>query len=292
MKKTFKLIITLMALTLVVGSLLTSVSAANAGDVFTLEGIGTDALQHWSFYYTTAAADVADPTDSMIALTKVSRQGSQIGNGTWPFNVDFKTKAYDDPAWELGVPGVPIAPNKNIMDETYALVFFTTDAKYLFVYPMNKTVNETETYYRPIVAFTAPESGKYTISFDGSVSWSPDEMTMDAYVNGNKVAGSSYVFSATQSEGQIGVEGSTKAYSLEVTLKKNEQLCLVFEYSVSENRGTLENLKATLTEIVDDSAVTPPVTPSNPVTADATLGLSVLCAAAVAVAAVIIKKRR
>ena len=213
---------------------------------YTLAGIGTDSLKHWSFHYTTAAKGT-NPTVNTLPLSKPARKGD-VGNGCWPFNFAFKLQAYDNPGWAKG-------EEKNI-------VWFS-DAQYLFVYPMNRD----GVYYRPVVKFTAPKAGNYTITFDGSVSWSPNEMTMDAYLNGTVIDGSGYVFSTTQGEGKIGAEGSTKEYKLTLDLKRGDEVCLVFEYS-TENRGNIENLTATLNYLAagetpdspEDTTTTPPTT--------------------------------
>jgi hypothetical protein len=149
-------------------------------------------------------------------------------------------------------------------------------------------------YYRPVVKFTAPEAGNYTITFDGSVSWSPNEMTVDAWLNGAKVEGSNYIFSTTQGEGKIGAEGSTKEYKLTLDLKKGEQLCLVFEYPESENRGNIENLTATFNYALENEGgnTEQPSTPSNPNTADATLSIALLGAAVITVVTFVRKRTR
>ena len=100
MKKTFRLAAMLMALAIVVGSLLVPAFAANEGDEYTLAGIGTDALENWAFYYTTASKDSADPTANKIPLSKPARTGN-VANGCWPFD-DAGLTAYDNPDWASG----------------------------------------------------------------------------------------------------------------------------------------------------------------------------------------------
>lgn len=225
-------ILTVVVLMLSVTVATFSVNAAEVGSEYYLDGIGTDSLEHWAFYYTTAP-EGEDPTADMRPLSKPGRQ--TVDNGCWPFQFDLW--AYDDPSWELGVPGIDAGAGR----DGYALVFYS-DAQYLFMYVMNKD----DTYYRSIAAFTAPEDGTYNISFGGSVSWSPDQMSVNAWLNGSMIEGSGYVFSTVQGEKDMGNTDVIKPYSLEVELKAGEELCLVFEYPVSENRANVENLTATL----------------------------------------------
>ena len=101
-----------------------TVSAAEIGTEYYLKGIGTDSLEHWAFYYSTAPRG-DDPTANMIALSKPGRQ--PVANGNWPF--DFEIWAYDEPSWENGIP--------NVGSDNKALVYYA-DAQYLFMYSMNK----------------------------------------------------------------------------------------------------------------------------------------------------------
>lgn len=125
MKRTIKILSVFFALSLVLGSMTAFVVAVDSPIEYTLEGIGTDALKNWSFYYTTDSADAADPTANMKPLTKAGRSAADMGS--WPFNLGDNAISYDASDWTLGVPGVPIAPNKNNMAETYSIVFFTYD---------------------------------------------------------------------------------------------------------------------------------------------------------------------
>ena len=218
MNRKFKLLSILLAISILLGMVPAFVTASEDAPIeYTLEGIGTDALQYWSFYYTTAPAGTEDPTDGMRPLSKPGR--AVVGNDCWPFT-SFKNSliTYDDPNWEEG--------------EVQDLVFFY-NAQYLFLLPNNTTAHTS-----PIVAFTAPENGRYTITFDGSVSWSAGDTFVNAYVNGEIVENSYYLFDTTQ--GTVG-QGK-KAYSLEVNLRAGEQLCLVFERPSSSIRCNIENL--------------------------------------------------
>lgn len=227
MKKTVSIISALTVLLCLILSAM-PVSAAEIGTEYYLEGIGTDELQHWAFYYSTAP-NGDDPTADMIALSVPGRQ--PVANGNWPF--DFEIWAYDEPGWDNGIPNVG-ADNK-------ALVYYA-DAQYLYMYSMNKN----GTFYRSIAAFTAPEDGTYNIYFGGSVSWSPNSMFASAWLNGEMIEGSDYVFSTTQDDKHMGDVDRIKDYSIDVDLKAGEQLCLVIAVEATENRANVENLTATL----------------------------------------------
>ena len=227
MKKTISFIT---VITLLLGLMLSAmpVSAAEIGTEYYLEGIGTDELQHWAFYYSTAP-NGDDPTADMIALSKPGRQ--PVANGNWPF--EFEIWAYDEPDWENGIPGVG--------SDGKALVYYA-DAQYLYMYSMYYE----GTFYRTIAAFTAPEDGTYNIYFGGSVSWSPNSMFASAWLNGEEIEGSDYVFSTTQNDKHMGDVDCIKDYSIDVDLKAGEQLCLVISVESTECRANVENLTATL----------------------------------------------
>ena len=229
MKTIKRILFVLLTATLLCASAVIPASALQAGDTLDLTGIGTDSLKYFSFYYTKTDKG-QDPISTMKPLTRV-KFGAR--NGSWPFNMNHKLYAYEDPSW----------PTDKMQGGSWTnlqyVYFVKNDPSMLFVY--TKFDKDTNTNYRSVVAFTAPAEGNYTLSFDGSVSWSADSVEMETYVNGVKT-GDLYVF--TTQIGEMVSEGVTKAYSITCDLKQGQQICLVFHNNArSENRANLQNLK-------------------------------------------------
>lgn len=240
MKAFKKIALALLAVTLLLSCAVIPASALKAGDILNLTGIGTNDLKYFSFYYTHADEN-GDPLAEMIPLTRV-KQGVQ--NGSWPFNMDHKLYAYEDPNWPKDTFKSGSWTNRQY------IYFVKGDPTMFFAYA--RYHHDEGRHYRSIIAFTAPADGNYTLSFDGSVSWSPDSVEMDAYVNGVKT-GSTYVFDTVVGENIS--EGVTKAFSITCDLKEGQKLCLVFfNNAQSENRANVQNLK------VKVNSCKPPVT--------------------------------
>lgn len=214
----------LLAFAVIPASAGTSTSSVQAGDILDLTGIGTDELEFFSFYYSNAA-DGQNPTEDMKPLTRVKKG---VSNGSWPFNVDNKLYAYEDEGW------TPDTDNTR----TQLVYFPKDDPSKLFVCPRN--LADEGKHFRSIIAFTAPSTGNYTLSFDGSVSWSPDSMDMNVYVNGTKT-GNSFVFSAVVNDP---ANASHAPYSITFDLNEGEKICLVFSnIAASINRANIMNLQ-------------------------------------------------